>query len=98
MTALEEPVAEPHSEIVLILALDPPSQPERSLHMCPMWLVVCCVPQVCCGPSSVPMTGSGKGTYIVAPEVVAGVFVVTRGSLQCVALATATPQPHEWPG
>lgn len=55
-------MAEPHGEIVMILALDPPSQPERSLHMCPMWLVVCCVPQVCCGPFSVPMRGSGKGT------------------------------------
>jgi hypothetical protein len=41
----------------------------------------------------------GEG-YIKAPEVVAarGVFVVTRGSLQCVALAHVTPQPHEWPG
>ena len=35
---------------------------------------------------------------IVALEVIACAFVVTRGSLRCVALAHVTPHPRECPG
>ena len=88
MTALEEPVAEPHGAIVPILALGPtfvtPRLPPHVPHVAHSVLYASCMLWTFMGANA----RAGVGC-IVALEVIACVFaiVVTRGSLRCVALA-----------
>ena len=97
MTALEEPVAEPHGAIVPILALGPtfvtPRLPPHVPHVAHSVLYASGMLWAFMGANA--RVGVG---CIVALEVIACVFVVTRGSLRCVALAHVTPHPRECPG
>lgn len=94
MTALEEPVAEPHGAIVPILALAPtfvtPRLPPHVPHVAHS--VLYASDMLWSFMRADARVGVG---CIVALEVIACVFVVTRGSLRCVALAHVTPHPRE---
>ena len=94
MAALEDPVAEPHGEIVLILALDATQEiPPHVPHVAHSVLYASGMLWAFMGANA--RVGVG---CIVALEVIACAFVVTRGSLRCVALAHVTPHPRECPG
>ena len=94
MTALEEPVAEPHGAIVPILALGPtfvtPRLPPHVPHVAHSVLYASGMLWAFMGANA--RVGVG---CIVALEVIACVFALTRGSLRCVALAHVTPHPCE---